>query len=112
MIDVVLGSDGRAGRGKVASWASLPPRGKQKLQALGSHQSVEEGMLTQIRKVREIRCISRTKDAVVGLGRRLAIRLEPSVDVSEFDRRFVPLERALGLNKTASQSKSLRGVFG
>ena len=85
--------------------------GMKKPQALGSHQS-EEGMLAQIRKVREIRCISGVKRAVFGLGKRLAIGLEPSVDVSEFDRRFAPLERALGLNKTASQSKSLPGVFG
>jgi hypothetical protein len=86
--------------------------GMKKPQALGSHQSVEEGMLAQIRKVREIRCICGVKQAVFGLGKRLAIGLEPSVDVSEFDRRFAPLERALGLNKTASQSKSLPGVFG
>jgi hypothetical protein len=68
-------------------------------------------MLAQVRKVREIGCVSRVREAIFGLGKRLAIRLEPSIDVSEFDRRFVPLERALGLNKTASQSGSLRGVF-
>jgi hypothetical protein len=69
-------------------------------------------MLEQFRKVREIGCISTAKQAVVGLGKRFAMGLEPSIDVSEFDRRIAPLERALGLDKTASESKSLRRVFG
>jgi hypothetical protein len=82
------------------------------IEALGYRQSGEKTMLQPFRKVREFDCICRTKEAAFELGKRLVIGLEPSIDVSEFNRRIAPLERALGLDKRASEPKSLRGLFG
>jgi hypothetical protein len=112
MTGFVRGLDGRAGQGKIPWYASLPPGVTKMLYALGSRPSGEKRMLKQFRKVRAIGCISTAREAVVGVAKRLATGLEPSIDVSEFDRRIAPLERALGLDKTASESKSLRRVFG